>query len=168
MSEEPVLKKHRNDDDTTTILLDDGTKVQFPSALASQCITLKNCMEDIERQDDAIPVPGVSNASMLVIVKYLEDSSAFPRASTDSTHRLDYSEKTHIKPLDQDALEGVLFAANFLEIPALIESCARVVAERIATMKPTVIHKMMYDESEIDEADPERIEVVKENMWKHN
>jgi len=164
---------HENGDDEVvqmvTLESGDGELVQMPISHAIMSGTIDNMLSDIDDEEDSpIPIPNVSGKILRKIPDFCKNNSDVPRELTDEQKL-----EMRTKPLEGWNLEFVnvplailfemILAANFLDIPPMLDVCCKAVAEMIKGKTPQEIKKIFGVEGEFTEE--EKRKVLIDNPW---
>jgi len=104
--------------------------------------TIKNMLEDISSETDALPITNVNSITLKKVIEYCEYHHSHPPTTTEKE---DYRTDNIIE-WDQKYLEvemkllfDIITAANFLDIKGLLDLCCKVIANIIKGKSPEEI-----------------------------
>lgn len=163
--------------DQVTVISNDDKSFTILPAVAQMSRTLKNLIE--AGAVGAIPCSDVNGKTLERVVewcmKHKDDPAEAPTAApgtavTDAAAFADFKpaeisedDKKMFEPLSQEALFEVILAANYLEIPKLLDTCCRITANSVLGKTPKEIYAQFGVEKELTPEEEE--EVRKDNPW---
>jgi len=139
-------------DDTRTVFLvpPEGTKVEVPRAVAEMSVLIKEMLadDDDDNETPEIPLPNVNRDVLERIVAFCKHHVNNPMAELEkplkSNNMADVVEDSwdaEFIDVEQSVLFNIILAANYLDIPSLLDlSCAKV-ASMIKGKTPEEIRK---------------------------
>ena len=153
MEEEPTVK----------LTCADGVEYVVPMSVANMSETIKSLIQDAG-VDNAIPLPGITNKILSKVVEYCKHHV------NDTAPNPEDKDKMNIAPwdlafcaVDQQTLFELVMAANYLDIPGLLNLACATVANLI---KGKTEVEIMTIFGIVDEFTPEEQEQMrKENEW---
>lgn len=104
-----------------SLLARDGVRVDISADAASTSNVITEFME-LFADADAIPLPGVDSATLIKIAEFCEFAS-FPRSEDDAS-----SFESNFYNVDVDTLFEIVNAANYLNIPELVDGACEAIA----------------------------------------
>jgi len=120
----------------------DGQILEVDKDVIIMSQTIKNMLEDISSETDALPITNVNSVTLKKVIEYCEYHHAHP---TTVTEKEDYR-TDNIIDWDQKYLEvemkllfDIISAANFLDIKGLLDLCCKVIANIIKGKTPDEI-----------------------------
>ncbi|KAI0553517.1 s-phase kinase-associated protein 1 [Xylaria curta] len=155
-----------------TLVSSDGIEVQATHESVLQSITLGSCLEILDAEhttDKPIPVPGVTGDILKKVVEWCEQhcSDPVPRPDDNKTTKIILAipdlDAEFFKPLDKDMLIQVANAANYLDIPLLLQQAVYVIANYLKSKSTEEMCEFLNVESDFT-AD-ELKQIRRENAW---
>ncbi|CAD5209130.1 unnamed protein product [Bursaphelenchus okinawaensis] len=117
--------------------------------------------------EEPIPLPNLNGAILKKVVEFCEYHKNDPILGNPDEvepHAFKLSDwQTEFMKVDDDKLYDLIMAANYLEIPLLLETGSKKLAEKLKGKTPNELRKMMGIEEEYDPKIEE--EVIKELGW---
>ena len=152
----------------------EGTKIEVSREVAEMSVLIKEMLADDDDDDDAevpeIPLPNVQRDILEKIVEFCNHHVNNPMAeiekplkSNNMAEVLDDAWDAEFIDLDQPTLFNIILAANYLDLPSLLDlSCAKV-ASMIKGKTPEEIRKTFNIVN--DFTPEEEAQVREENKW---
>ena len=137
MAETTAAKK------VTLVSCDERTFV-VEKALATQCVTIKNMLEDIGESDEPIALPEVKGKSLELVLDFCRYHQTHPSTAQDKAKfpdSLDPWDKEFCGALDTTSLLELILAANYLETHELLDATCKTIANMIKGKTPEEIRK---------------------------
>ncbi len=154
-----------DDHDQVTLLSQDGQRFVVSKGAAYLSETVKNLLEDT---GDAavVPLPNVRGAVLSKVNEYCK-FHVDATATTDGKKAVSEEDvagwdKDYVK-VDKETLFDLILAANYLNIPGLLDLTCQAVADMIKGKSPEEIRKELNIENDFSPAEEE--EVRRENQW---
>eukprot|EP01108_Squamamoeba_japonica_P002488 TRINITY_DN2195_c0_g1_i4.p2 TRINITY_DN2195_c0_g1~~TRINITY_DN2195_c0_g1_i4.p2 ORF type:complete len:164 (-),score=74.53 TRINITY_DN2195_c0_g1_i4:38-529(-) len=126
--------------DIIKLQAEDDQMVEVPRNVAVFSGTVKDMLADFGDEDAAVPLPNVKGnvlAKAMEFAKYHVENPAPESEETDGEKKVEKHadllpwDKEFIEAVDQDMLFNLMLAANYLNIKALLDVCAKCVAGKI-------------------------------------
>uniref|UniRef100_A0A0E0B0M3 SKP1-like protein n=1 Tax=Oryza glumipatula TaxID=40148 RepID=A0A0E0B0M3_9ORYZ len=140
----------------------DGEKFELSEAAASLSKTLGNMIEDDCATNGAIPLANVASDILAKVVEYCNKHAAAAAVKASGEEELRKFDAEFVK-IDRKKLFGLINAANFLNMPCLLELTCQRVADLIKDMMPEQVREVFGIEN--DFTPEEEAEVRNENAW---
>ena len=135
---------------TVTLVSSDNKPFVVERVVADHASTIKMLLEDVD-DDTNIPVPNVNAKCMRCII----DMMTLYNGEDDKGSKEKI--KASVKDFDNDTLFEVLLAANFLNIPIIVDTMCQVMADMIKGKSPEEIRKTFNIESDWEPEEYERV-----------
>lgn len=135
---------------TVTLVSSDNKSFVVDRGVADHASTIKMLLEDVD-DDTNIPVPNVNAKCMRCIIDMMTLYSG--EDDKGSKEKI----KASVKDFDNDTLFEVLLAANFLNIPIIVDTMCQVMADMIKGKSPEEIRKTFNIESDWEPEEYERV-----------
>jgi hypothetical protein len=140
------------------IILTSNDNISYSSDIKTvyQCITIKNMLEDLGDEGDfPIPIPNVKGnilKKVLIFCDYIknnsEDSQLLEEWTADRTFTIQLSHWfSDFIMVEQSILFEIILAANFLDIPLLLNLGTKYVASLIRNKTPEELRTLFSDQS---------------------
>ncbi|EDR27811.1 glycoprotein FP21 precursor, putative [Entamoeba dispar SAW760] len=145
----------------------DKTNFTVTEDCAKQSVLVQNLMKERSSADEPIPITSVSKEIMEHIIRWMNYHNEHPHMYNDTPEDRCRLSKLHpwdiqfCDELEKDTLFGVFHGAIFMQIPMLIESCARCVAKHLVGKSPAEMREYL---NEADEYTPEELEELKKKF----
>jgi len=136
----------------------DGTTFEIDEEIARKSLMISDLLDEVGA-DDPIPIPNVDSAIMKLIIRYCEYHSFTHTIEEFDTFDRDFFED--IRSCTQ--LLEIVSAANFLNIPELLDKSTDAVADLLRGKTPENIREILGVSGEYTEE--EKAEVMRENKW---
>lgn len=162
--------------DTVVLQSMDGEEFRVETKVASMSGTVRNYLEDGLSKVGAVPLPEVSSKILRKIVEYCKyhTENPTPELSEEEKAKLalpgivrrtdDIIEyDAEFCKVDQDTLFEIIMAANYLDLPELLDLTCKVVALQIKGKTPEEI-RAMYGLCD-DLTPEEKQQIIEENRW---
>uniref|UniRef100_A0A0E0G4Y3 SKP1-like protein n=1 Tax=Oryza nivara TaxID=4536 RepID=A0A0E0G4Y3_ORYNI len=140
----------------------DGVKFELSEAAASLSKTLGNMIEDDCATNGAIPLANVAADILAKVVEYCNKHAAAAAAKASGEEELRRFDAEFVN-IDRKKLFGLINAANFLNMPCLLELTCQRAADLIKDMMPEQVREVFGIEN--DFTPEEEAEVRNENAW---
>ncbi|XP_058740272.1 SKP1-like protein 1A [Vicia villosa] len=140
-----------------TLKSHDGEIFEVEEAVALESQTIKHMIED-GCAENAIPLPNVTGSILAKIIEYCK-KHVDAEASSDDLKEWD----AEFVKVDSATLFNIILAANYLNIPSLLELTFQAVAELMKGMTPEEVRTMFNIKN--DFTPEEEAEVRRENQW---
>ncbi|KAJ3155256.1 E3 ubiquitin ligase complex SCF subunit scon-3 [Geranomyces michiganensis] len=153
----------------------DGQQFTISKPVAERSMLLKNMLDDVGENEQAIPLPNVSGPILASVIEYCEHhkDEAVPAAEDDDK----VFEASRKKPDDIDQWDAafmkqgkgneelfeIILAANYLDIKPLLDLGCKTVANMIKGKTPEQIREMFNIENDFTPDEEEQIR--RENEW---
>ncbi|KAF8113712.1 hypothetical protein N665_0046s0060 [Sinapis alba] len=151
-----------------TIILksSDGESFEVDEAVALECQTIKNMIED-DCTENGIPLPNVNSATLSKVIEYCKkhvEASAEDKEMYGSNvdTELKTWDKDFVK-VDQPVLFDLILAANFLNIPGLLDLTCKTVADMMRGKTVNELRTLFNIKN--DYTAEEEAEIRQENPW---
>jgi len=165
MSIEPT----ENDTTMLKITTSDGQEMNISRNIAVMSSTIKNMLEDLDEDDDnapPIPLPSVDGKTLALIVRFCQHERDEP-AKTDSENSekppLSEWDIAFFKDMERQQLFEIILAANYLDIPILLDAACGRIADMIKAKTPEEIRQIFGIKNDFTPEEEEQI--IKENQW---
>ncbi|CAH2036748.1 unnamed protein product, partial [Thlaspi arvense] len=148
----------------------DGESFEVDEAVALESQTIKHMVED-DCAGNGIPLPNVTSAILAKVIEYCKkhvDAAAEANAGdkdfsgTAENSELKSWDEEFVK-VDQPTLFDIILAANYLNIPGLLDLTCKTVADMMRGKTPEEMRKHFNIVN--DYTPEEEAEVRKENAW---
>ncbi|KAI1736529.1 s-phase kinase-associated protein 1 [Xylaria scruposa] len=155
-----------------TLVSSDGIEVQATQEAVRQSITLGSMLELLDAEhttDKPIPVPGVAGDTLKQVMEWCEQhwSDPVPQPGDKTNHRMVLVipdlDAEFFKLLDKDMLIQVANAANYLDIPLLLQQAVFVIAKHLKDKTTEEMCEFLNIESDFTADEVELIR--RENAW---
>merc|ERR1711970_686990 len=156
-----------------TLTSQDGQEIAVEINVIKQSKIVWQMLQDLrpegdEEQIDALPIPNVNYAILKKVIDWCtkhkddapEEENFNEKKNSDSTIPKWDSEFLKV---DQGTLFEIILAANYLDVPKLLDYACITVAEQIRGKSPEEIRKHFNIKNDFTEEEMERIK--KENEW---
>ncbi len=157
--------------DTVTLLSNDDKSFEISQEAIDVSVTIKELIEDIGDLDAPIPLPNVSGETLARVVEYCnyhyaisvskEDETA---VATETAKEIELWDEQFCK-MELQSLFQLILAANYLEIPSLLDVTCKTVANMINGKTPDQIRETFNIPDDLTEEQKE--EMYKEYREKH-
>lgn len=144
------------------LLSSDGKAFEVERGAALLSGTIRNMIEDTGGGDGTVPLPNVKATVLARVVQYCIHRSGTPTAAGPGAEALGEWER-HFLSVDQTELYDIIIAANYLDIPCLLDLCCSHVAEIIRGNTPEGIRQYFNITNDFTPAEEE--EIARENEW---
>ena len=132
----------------------DAQKFKITESVAMQSELIGKLMNERENDEEAIPLLNVEGEVLEKAIEWMEYHAANPNMYTDKPE--DRNRFSEMNPYDINFCDNLnkcmlfeLFkSAIFLQIPMLIESCARCVAKNLVGKSPAEMREYLNEEEE--------------------
>ena len=126
--------------------------------------TIKDLVDDMTGETTDIPLPNVTANILAKVVEYCKYHSENPDTTpeekrTDNVCQWDLD----FMKVDQSTLFELMLAANYMDIPGLLDLACVTVANMIKGRTPEEIRKTFNIKNDFSEA--EELQIRKENEW---
>ncbi|BAT07191.1 SKP1-like protein 5 [Oryza sativa Japonica Group] len=149
------------------LISSDGAKFELSEAAASLSKTLGNMIEDDCATNGAIPLANVASDILAKVVEYCNKHAAATATATAAAKASGEEELSKFDAefvsVDRKKLFGLINAANFLNMPCLLELTCQRAADLIKDMMPEQVREVFGIEN--DFTPEEEAEVRNENAW---
>ncbi|KAL6731388.1 hypothetical protein Aduo_002259 [Ancylostoma duodenale] len=156
------------------VLTKDKEVCEVPASVIGMSKLITTMLEDLNLQDDdaPIPVPNVTASVFRKVVKWCDKHKSIPETvvTHDSDEAPQHTVDQEIEKWDEEYFKvdhGMLFdiimAANYLDIPGLLDSSCKVVAAMMRGKTPEEIRVMFNITNDFTPEEEENIR--KENAW---
>uniref|UniRef100_A0A0E0LZ46 SKP1-like protein n=1 Tax=Oryza punctata TaxID=4537 RepID=A0A0E0LZ46_ORYPU len=140
------------------LISSDGEKFELPEAAAILSKTLGNMIED-DCATDGIPLVNVASNILAKVVEYCNKHAATEAGGEEELRKFD----AEFVNIDKNKLFELIMAANFLNVPCLLELTCQHAADLIKDMMPEQVREIFGIED--DFTPEEEAEVRKEYAW---
>ncbi|CAN7050696.1 unnamed protein product [Brassica rapa subsp. trilocularis] len=150
----------------------EGESFEVDEAVALECQTIKNMIED-DCTDGGIPLANVNSATLTKVIDYCKkhvEAAAAAGANAGDKDIYGANEDIELKTWDEDFVKvdqpllfDLMLAANFLNIPGLLDLTTKTVADMMRGKTVLQIREIFHIKK--DYTDAEEAEVRKENAW---
>ncbi|XP_034677834.1 SKP1-like protein 1 [Vitis riparia] len=146
---------------TVNLKSSDGHIFTVEEAVALQCQTIKNVVEDTG--DDEVLLPKVNGKTLAKVMEYCEKHAKEPSGLDQK--KVDEMKKWDMEfvDVDQAVLYDMLMAANYLSIAGLIELICMKAADMIRGKSPEQIREIFKIENDFTKE--EEAKIRGENAW---
>ncbi|EFA85203.1 hypothetical protein PPL_02203 [Heterostelium album PN500] len=120
----------------------DAQAFEVDREVANMFVAIKNLMEDIGDDTNAIPLPNVTGEILKRVIEWCEYHIAHPKPDEkrDSKEIYEYQwDKTFCNTIDHTTLFELVLAANYLDIKGLLDVTCKTVANMIRAKTPDEI-----------------------------
>ncbi|CAH8390945.1 unnamed protein product [Eruca vesicaria subsp. sativa] len=149
----------------------DGESFEVDEAVALECLTIKHMIED-ECTDNGIPLPNVNAATLAKVIEYCKkhvEAAAEAKARDKDVYGSDVDD-TELNTWDEDfvkvdqpVLFDLILAANFLNIPGLLDLTCKTVADMFKNKTIDEIRTHFHIKN--DYTAEEEAEIRAEHAW---
>ncbi|GHJ88856.1 hypothetical protein NliqN6_5258 [Naganishia liquefaciens] len=156
-----------------TLSTNDGEKFEVDKQVAERSVLIKNMMEDIGADTEAIPLPNVSSSVLKKVLEWCEHHKNDPLpVATDASDATEETRRRNIDisewdgkfiQVDQEMLFEIILAANYLDIKPLLDLGCKTVANMIKGKTPEEIRKLFNIQN--DFTPEEEAQIKRENEW---
>jgi S-phase kinase-associated protein 1 len=130
------MSTHTDSTETVTLVSSEGDQFTVPAEVAQQSITIKNTVEDTDDGTiDPVPCPGISSAILQKCIDYCTENQGAAPLNEEDHYRQFTEWETEFCNVERPVLFGMLEAANYLEIEAMLNLTCRAVAELLKNAK---------------------------------
>ncbi|KLO03999.1 SCF ubiquitin ligase [Schizopora paradoxa] len=148
--------------------LDRVQPIEVDIDIANQLRIVGNMIEDLGIRDEPIILPNVSSDILKIVIEFCDQYKGnkdvlLRAASPVVTLEMDDWGVSFMKRHIND-LFGVILAADYLEVMALLDLCCKFIVDQVRGMKPKAIREFFRIES--DWSPEEALQIMKENGWK--
>ncbi|KEF50789.1 E3 ubiquitin ligase complex SCF subunit sconC [Exophiala aquamarina CBS 119918] len=149
-----------------------GLIAQPERKVAERSIVVQNIVSDLgeEAMDEAIPIPNVNAAVLEKVIEWCTHHMHDPFSSIDKTDTDSRQNSTDIEEwdhaflqVDQEMLFQIILAANYLDIPALLDLGCKTVANMIRGKSPEEIRRAFNIQNDFTPEEEDQIR--RENAW---
>jgi len=154
-----------------TLTSQDQQSIDVDVEVIKQSKIVSQMMSDLgeDTQMDALPIPNVNSAILKKVIEWCNkhkedqpDEESEGGARTGSDNNLPKWDTEFLK-VDQGTLFEIILAANYLDIPKLLDYACITVADQIRGKSPEEIRKHFNIKNDFNDEEMERIK--KENEW---
>ena len=136
----------------------DGTTFEIDEEIARKSLMISDLLDEVGA-DDPIPIPNVDSTIMKLILKFAEYHSF-----THTIEEFDTFDRNFFEDIRScSQLLEIVSAANFLNIPELLDKSTDAVADLLRGKTPESIREILGVTGEYSEK--EKAEVMRENSW---
>ncbi|CAI0555499.1 unnamed protein product [Linum tenue] len=152
---------------TITLKSAEGEMFQVEEAVAMELATVKNFFDDGTIDSDnaaaaVIPLPNVSAQPLSRIIVYCRKQVEFRGSAAPESEKRSFSDE-FVKKLELEEVRDLVLAANYLNIPYLLDVLNQNVADRIQNKSVEFVRKFFGIENDFT---PEEEQAVREqNAW---
>ncbi|KAJ0237508.1 SKP1-like protein 4 [Hirschfeldia incana] len=152
------------------LISSDGQSFEVDEAVARECGTIKNAIED-KCTDNGIPLANVTSATLAKVIEYCKKHvEAAAKASAGDKDIYGSNEDIELKTwdddfvkVDQPLLFDIILAANYLDVPGLLDLTCQTVADMMRGKTPDEIRTIFHIKK--DYTPEEEAAVREENAW---
>lgn len=105
----------------------DGKEYQLEKSIICQSNLIKNMLQDLEMQDNTIPLPNITSSIMDIVVQY---ASMHIDDEPETTNDISKADRT-LMDVPHKILFDIVLAANYLDFPGLLDLGCRCIAEEL-------------------------------------
>jgi S-phase kinase-associated protein 1 len=153
------------------LVAQDGQTFEVPKEITEMSVTVKNLLGDANDDSTPIPLPNISGKILAKVIEWLKQKHEHPDPPLDEKARFKASRKTDNIPawdqeffkVDVDTLLGIIVAANYLDIPGLLEVGIKTLAHSIKGKEPAEIRAFFGIHREFTPEEEEQF--YNENPW---
>jgi S-phase kinase-associated protein 1 len=155
------------------LLSDDGQLFELGYGAAMLSGTLRNMAEDLGWRPEGghgpaepVPVPGVRGAALARVAEFCRArAEAQPIAAGEAEGKAQgKGGPPFVAPgMPQSELKELTLAANFLDVPELLDDCCRALAEAVSGMDPDGIREYFGIENDFGPGEEEALR--RETRW---
>ncbi|CAI0450482.1 unnamed protein product [Linum tenue] len=151
---------------TITLKSGDGEMFQVEEAVAMELATVKNFFDDgtIDSGNAAavIPLPNVSAQPLSRIIVYCRKQVEFRGSAAAESEKRSFSDE-FVKKLELGEVRDLVLAANYLNIPYLLDVLNQNIADRIQNKSVEFVRKFFGIENDFT---PEEEQAIRDqNAW---
>ncbi|KAL2358057.1 S-phase kinase-associated protein 1A [Cryomyces antarcticus] len=147
----------------------DGVKMTYERAVVERSMLVKNLLEDLGSQNEAIPIMNVNEVVLRKVMEWCEHHKKDPAPAQDDD--ADSRKKTtdieewdqKFMQVDQEMLFEIILAANYMDIKALLDVGCKTVANMIKGKSPDEIRKTFNIQNDFTPEEEDQIR--RENEW---
>lgn len=153
------------DDDDVMIESQDGVQFPLEVRVAKMSTTMENLIEDAGIENP-IPLPNVTGSILAKVVEYCKYHTENPTPVTEDDKKKDQEIipwDLEFCKVDQETLFELILAANYLDIPSLLDVTCKTVANMIRGKTPEEIRHMFNIKNDFTPEEEEQVR--KENEW---
>ncbi|KAI1128298.1 s-phase kinase-associated protein 1 [Nemania abortiva] len=161
---------------TITLIANDGVEVQASIQAVKQSITLRHMLEDLLEigTDMPVPIPEVNGETLKKCIEWCEHHRKDPYAPTTKEETPAPGSRTKLTEVpewdkdffkfdDSELLLALLSAANYLDIPLLLQYAVSATALKILDKSTEEMRKFFNIQT--DFSPEEEAKIRKENGW---
>jgi len=157
-----------------TLTSQDQQSIEVDVEVIKQSKIVSQLMEDLgedsSTQMEPLPIPNVNSAILKKVIEWCnkhkedqpDDEDVGDRARSGGDNSLPKWDTEFLK-VDQGTLFEIILAANYLDIPKLLDYACITVADQIRGKSPEEIRKHFNIKNDFNDEEMERIK--KENEW---
>ncbi|KAK5015604.1 hypothetical protein LTR60_002701 [Cryomyces antarcticus] len=147
----------------------DGADNDVERAVVERSMLVKNLLEDLGSQNEAIPIMNVNEVVLRKVMEWCEHHKKDPAPAQDDD--ADSRKKTtdieewdqKFMQVDQEMLFEIILAANYMDIKALLDVGCKTVANMIKGKSPDEIRKTFNIQNDFTPEEEDQIR--RENEW---
>ena len=144
----------------------DGTEFEVDRAVANMSTTVKNMLDDMDGVENTpIPLPNAPSKILPKVIEYckyhLEHDVATTTEEKQTNDIIPWDQE--FCKVDQETLFGLIMAANYLDIKALLDLTCKTFANMIHGKTPEEIRNLFNIENDFTPEEEEQVR--KENEW---
>jgi S-phase kinase-associated protein 1 len=155
---------------TVYLVPPEGVKIEVPRQVAEMSVLIREMLADDEEETEEIPLPNVSRDILELVISFCQHHVNNPMADIEKPLKSNNMSEVVEDPWDaefidveQATLFNIILAANYLDLPSLLDlSCAKV-ASMIKGKSPEEIRKTFNIVN--DFTPEEEAQVREENKW---
>jgi S-phase kinase-associated protein 1 len=132
------------------------TDSDTPLEATRAAVQLSATLTDMQSSLDGLRLHGVKHATLLKVLEYCEYHAAAPADASDW-------DAAYCQAVDQETMFALILAANYLQIPSLLELTCQTVASWIKGRTPEEIRRVFNIKNDFTPEEEERVH--RENAW---
>ncbi|KAI9161461.1 hypothetical protein LWI28_017688 [Acer negundo] len=145
-----------------TLQSEDGEVFEVKETMATQSVTIKGIVDDV-CASSRIPICNVTGRTLAMVIEWWNKHDIGAVSDEKELKEWESQFVTIDDKSGRDNVYDLLMAANYLNIPTLLDRCAIAVAEAIKGKTTEEIRELFDIKSDFDEKEEE--DLRKENQW---
>jgi len=155
----------------------DDMDFSVDTEIAKRSVTIKDMLENLgieEDSDTPVPIMNVRGEVLERVIEWCDHHREDPvtpegQEPSKDNKNIDLTEwdakftGVHNKEIDQDTLNDILLAANFLEIQELLLTCCKAIAQKIKMLSVEEIRREFNIRNDYTKEEEEQVR--RENEW---
>ncbi|KAK3220375.1 hypothetical protein Dsin_014345 [Dipteronia sinensis] len=145
-----------------TLQSEDGEVFEVKETIATQSVTIKGMVDD-DCATSTIPVCNVTGRTLAMVIEWWNKHEIGAVSNEKELKEWESQFDTIDDKSDRDDVYDLLMAANYLNIPTLLDCCTSAVAEAIKGKSTDEMREFFDIKSDFDEKEEDALR--KENQW---